>query len=261
MAHRTVKTGYDELVTRLNRAPQGAPPSALLNRILAMLMNDKEAGLLALLPIRPFTARRAARVWQMPEVQARKILEELAGRALLVDVERHGRSVYTLPPPMAGFFEFSLMRTRGDIDQKALSELFYEYLNVEEDFVKALFTTGETQLGRTFVQEPVLTSDQAAHVLDYERASEVIRTASAIGVGMCYCRHKKQHLDQACDAPMDICMTFNGSAESLVKHSVRPSPWSSTDMRGASTRQSAWTCWTRPTRAVWCSSGKMFSNG
>ncbi len=218
MAHRTVKSGYDNLVDRLNRSPQGAPPSKLLNRILAMLMNDREASLLSLLPIKPFTAEKAAKVWKLHEVRARAILEELAGRALLVDVERHGQSVYALPPPMAGFFEFSLMRTRGDLDQKTLSELFHQYLNVEEDFVRALFTEGETQLGQIFVQEPVLSSDQAAHVLDYERATEVINTASHIGVGMCYCRHKMQHLGRACDAPMDICMTFNGSAESLVKH-------------------------------------------
>ncbi len=218
MAHRTVKNRYDQLVTRLNRAPQGAPPSELLNRILALLMSEKEAGLLALLPIKPFTAEKAARNWKMPLAEARGILAELAGRALLVDIERNGRSVYTLPPPMAGFFEFSLMRTRGDLDQKALSELFHQYLNVEEDFVKALFTEGETQLGRVFVQEPVLTSEHAVHVLDFERASAVIGDASHIGVGMCYCRHKKQHLGEACEAPMNICMTFNGSAESLVKH-------------------------------------------
>jgi len=218
MAHRTVKSGYDKLVDRLNRSPQGAPPSSLLNRILAMLMNEREASLLSLLPIKPFTVAKAAKAWKLPQARARAILEELAGRALLVDVERRGESVFALPPPMAGFFEFSLMRTRGDLDQKVLSELFHQYLNVEEDFVKALFTEGETQLGQVFVQEPVLSSDQAAHVLDYERATEVIRTASHIGVGMCYCRHKMQHLGRACDAPMDICMTFNGSAESLVKH-------------------------------------------
>jgi ferredoxin len=218
MAHRTVKSGYDELVDRLNRAPQGAPPSELLNRILAMMMDEKEAGLLALLPIKPFTAAKAARIWKVPEAEARNVLERLAGRALLVDIERRGKSVYALPPPMAGFFEFSLMRTRGDIDQKALSELFHQYLHVEEDFVKALFTEGETQMGRVFVSEPVLSNENAAFVLDYERASEVIETASHIGVGMCYCRHKAQHLGRACDAPMDICMTFNSSAESLVKH-------------------------------------------
>jgi ferredoxin len=218
MAHRTLKSGYDQLVERLNKFPQGAPPSRLLNQILALLMNEEEASLLSLLPIKPFTAEKAAKAWKLPLARARKILDELAGRALLVDVERRGESVYALPPPMAGFFEFSLMRTRGDLDQKALSELFHEYLNVEEDFVRALFADGETQLGRVFVQEPVLTNDQAAHVLDFERATGVVHTASHIGVGMCYCRHKMQHLDRACDAPMDICMTFNGSAESLIKH-------------------------------------------
>ena len=34
-----------------------------------------------------------------------------------------------------------------DIDQQLLSKLFYQYLNVEEDFVRELFTRGETQLG------------------------------------------------------------------------------------------------------------------
>jgi len=64
----------------------------------------------------------------------------------------------------------------------------------------------------------VLPDDQALHVLDFERASEVVRTASHRGVGMCYCRHKMQHVGRACDAPMDICMTFNTSAQALIRH-------------------------------------------
>ena len=45
MAHRTLRSGYDRLVDRLNRFPQGAPPSALLYRILQVLVSDREAGL------------------------------------------------------------------------------------------------------------------------------------------------------------------------------------------------------------------------
>lgn len=119
---------------------------------------------------------------------------------------------------MAGFFEFALMRTRTDIDQKVLSELFYQYLNVEEDFIKALFTAGDTRLGRTFVNETVLSDKNAIHVLDYERVSHIIRTASHIGIGTCYCRHKMEHLGRACDAPLEICMTFNISARSLIRY-------------------------------------------
>jgi ferredoxin len=74
-----------------------------------------------------------------------------------------------------------------------------------------------------YIHEPVLSNENALHVLDYERASEVIRTATARGVGVCYCRHKMLHMGQACNASMDICMTFNGTAQSLTKHSyARP---------------------------------------
>ena len=218
MAHHNLQSGYSRLVERLNRFPQGAPPSQLLNKILKILFNEKEANLVSLMPIKPFTADKAARIWKMDMVETQKVLETLASRALLVDIEQNGESVYALPPPMAGFFEFSLMRIREDIDQKALSELFYQYLNVEEDFVRELFTRGDTQLGRTFVHEPVLSDENAIHVLDYERATEVIKTASHIGVSTCYCRHKKMHIGEACDAPLEICMTFNSSAESLIRH-------------------------------------------
>ncbi len=216
--HLAARSGYPALVERLNRFPQGAPSSDLLFAILKMLMSEKEASLVALVPIKPFTAAKAARRWRMSEAEAREALDALASRALLVDIEGPEGTVYVLPPPMAGFFEFSLMRLRGDVDQAALSRLYYQYITVEEDFIKALFTHGETHLGRTFVDETVLTPDNALHVLDYERASEVVRTASHRGVGLCYCRHKMAHAGGACDAPLDICMTFNNTAAALVRH-------------------------------------------
>jgi formate hydrogenlyase subunit 6/NADH:ubiquinone oxidoreductase subunit I len=218
MAHHTIKSSYKKLEERLNRFPQGAPPSETLYKILKILFSEKEAQLVAQLPIKPFTVEAASRIWKMDRSFTQKVLEDLAGRAILLDMDYLGEQKYVLPPPMAGFFEFSIMRTRGDIDQKLLSELYYQYLNVEEDFIKGLFAHGETQAGRVFVHEPVLSNENALHVLDYERASEVIRTAKHRGIGMCYCRHKMEHVGKACDAPMDICMTFNGAAASLIKH-------------------------------------------
>ena len=218
MAHNTIKTDYYKLADRLDRFPQGACPSELLFKILKMLFSEKEAKLVSLMPIKPFTAKKASRIWKMDLTSTQKVLDELAGRAILIDIEQNGESVYILPPPMAGFFEFSLMRVRDDIDQKVLSELFYEYINVEEDFIRALFTQGQTQLGRTFVHEPALSKENALHVLDYERATEVIKRATHRSVGICYCRHKMYHLGRACEAPQEICMTFNTTAASLIKH-------------------------------------------
>jgi ferredoxin len=228
MAHSTLKSGFDALTTRINLFPQGAPPGELLAAILSMLFTEREAALAALLPLKPFGPAAAAKVWRLPEAEAVKILEELASRGLLLDMELEKGRIFTLPPPMAGFFEFSMMRVGGPCDQKALAELYYQYLNVEDDFVRNLFAGGETQLGRVFVDERALEAlaapssqgSGALMVLDYERSSEVAKQASHIGVGTCYCRHKMAHLGKECDAPLDICLTFNGTAASLVKHGI-----------------------------------------
>jgi Pyruvate/2-oxoacid:ferredoxin oxidoreductase delta subunit len=222
MAHHiTVKqSSYYNLTERINRFPQGAPPTQALFEILKILFSEREAGLVSLLPIKPFNARKAAKIWKMKENEARQILNDFADRGVITDAENNGDVLYSLPPPMAGFFEFSLMRYRNDIDQKTLSELYYQYLNVEDDFIRDLFTFGETQLGRVYVNETILSDENSLHILDYERASEVIKTATHIGIGLCYCRHKMEHLGRNCDAPMDICMTFNESASSLTRHGI-----------------------------------------
>ena len=222
MAHQnTIKyNSYQKLTERINLFPQGAVATDLLYNILKILFSEREAGLVSLLPIKPFNAKKASVIWKIKETEASKILNDLADRGILLDTENRGDILYSMPPPMAGFFEFSLMRYRNDIDQKTLSELFYQYMNVEEGFIKDLFTNGETQLGRVFVNEEVLSGENALHVLDYERASEVIKTAGSIGIGLCYCRHKMEHIGNNCTAPMEICMTFNGSADSLTRHGI-----------------------------------------
>jgi ferredoxin len=219
--HLTIKqNSYFKLTERLNRFSEGAPPSDLLYQILKILFSEKEAELVSLLPIKPFNTRKAAAIWKMKEADAKVILNDLADRGILLDGEDKNDVIYNMPPPMAGFFEFSLMRYRNDIDQKKLSELFYQYITIEEDFIKGLFTRGETQLGRVFVNETALSKENSLQVLDYERASEVIKTADCIGIGVCFCRHKMHHVGKNCDAELDICMTFNISADSLTRHGI-----------------------------------------
>lgn len=90
MAHITLKSGYTELVERLNRFPQGAPPSDTLYKILKILFSEREAELVALLPIKPFTVEKASQVWKLPLAETQKALDELSSRAILVDIEWEG---------------------------------------------------------------------------------------------------------------------------------------------------------------------------
>lgn len=220
MGHLTSRDAYKNLEDRINWFTQGAPASGTLTKILEVLFTEKEARQVAMLPIRPFNLKKAARIWGTTEAKAEKLLDHLCEKGLMVDSFHDGVRQFVLPPPMIGFFEFALMRTRGDIDQKYLSELFYQYIDVEEDFIKSLFFDLDTKLARVLVQEPVLLTEKANHILDYERATHIIEDAQYIGVGLCYCRHKNYHLGKACElnAPMETCMTFDNVARSLAEH-------------------------------------------
>ena len=220
MGHLTTRDAYRNLSDRINWFTQGAPTSETLYKILEVLYTEKEAKWVALLPVRPFTVKKAAKIWQTSEFKAERLLDHLCEKALLVDSYLNGIRKFVMPPPMAGFIEFALMRTRGDIDQHYLGELYYQYMNVEEDFIKDLFFATETKLGRVYVQEPVLTNDKTNHILDYERATHIVEEAEYIGLGLCYCRHKMFHAGHPCEinAPWDVCLTFDNVARSLAQH-------------------------------------------
>jgi len=45
------------------------------------------------MPIKPFTAEKASPVWKMDLGATRNVLDELAGRATVIDIEANGESV------------------------------------------------------------------------------------------------------------------------------------------------------------------------
>ncbi|MDU7440353.1 MAG: (Fe-S)-binding protein, partial [Clostridium sp.] len=113
MSHLVGKDAYKSLEERLNKFPQGAPPSEALYKILSMMFTEKEAELVAQLPIKAFNIKTAALIWKVKESEAEKILDTLASKALILDLEcdKDNEKKYLMAPPMAGFFECALMRT------------------------------------------------------------------------------------------------------------------------------------------------------
>ena len=217
MAHKTARSGYKKLQERLDRFPHGLVETETMYKILSVMFTDEEARLLSQLPIGNFTIPFAMKRWDKTREETEQILDDMASRAVLLDVERYGERQYLLPPPMIGFFEFSMMRIGTHLDQKVLAELFYEYVCQEDEFVTTLMTM-ETPLGRALVQEEAI-EDNTLYVMDYEKASEIIKNAKKVGVSTCYCRHVKEHLGEACDAPQRACLSISNSGDSsLIRH-------------------------------------------
>ncbi len=181
MAHLTGRTGYKDLIDRYNKFPQGAPESESLYEILKVMFTHEEASLVSRLPIKPFSVKMAAKIWKKTEAESAQILNSLAEKALLLDMNDKSEQKYVVPPPMIGFFEFALMRTGGHFDQKLLSELFHQYLEGgEEDFMRKLLSL-KTPIGRVLVNEESLKSADNVYVLDYERATKIIKNADSVG--------------------------------------------------------------------------------
>jgi ferredoxin len=206
---------YLSLQRRMDRAVPGLTDSEYLYEILKILFAEEEAKYCSVMPFNMFSKQDMAKTWGTPLKETEKILNTLADKGLVYHFEIDNAEMYGLAAPVLGFFEFSLMRIDGRFDRKKLSELYNQYITEEGRFVKKFFSV-MTPISRAFVYEDEVTSE----ILPYEKAREVIDTASCITVGTCFCRHKMAHLGKSCGQPEDVCLTFNEVAKYISKHKI-----------------------------------------
>ena len=210
---------YRLLREQMDHNVSGVPETPAIMSILKLLYSPEEAELARQLPTQPKALPDLARRLAMPEDELQDKLTELARRGLVLDIERKGQRYYALPPVLGGIFEFVLMRTRDDLPVEELSRLFDEYMNGEEVFPRAAYA-GETQFARAFVHEEALPTDDHTEILDWERVTKIIETASCISIALCPCRHKNGHLGKACGAPVRTCISLNGGAETMIHSGI-----------------------------------------
>ncbi len=217
MGHLTYGN-YRRMQRRLSQYVPGNVDSSTLYEILKVLVTDEEARLCSLMPIRLASAAELARIWKIPEPEAAAALDELAHKGIVYVFDDNGTKKHALAPPVLGFFEFSLMRTDGRFDPETLSKLYHQYNNVEEGFIRQQGASWPA-FTRVLPHEDML-DDMTSEVMCWERVSEGIENASCITTGQCFCRHKMEHMGLACDAPMDVCLTFNDTARYLSSHGI-----------------------------------------
>ncbi len=210
---------YRLLQQRLDRNVTGAPESPVFMKILKLLFTPEEANLARRLPTMFTTLDTLSRRLKIPEDELDGKITALAEKGLVFDVEYAGRRYFSLAPVVIGFFEFTFMRTGEDLPMKELARLFQEYMTGDGRFSHSVFQ-GQTQIGRALVREEAIPDTEYAEILDWERASFIVRSASIVGVSRCSCRHKASHLGKVCDAPQDVCLSFNWAAETLIRRGI-----------------------------------------
>ncbi len=206
---------YRLLQQRLDRTVTGAPDSPTLIKILKILFRPDEAELARHLPGKPTSIEDLSKKLDIPQAELQEKLTAMAERGVLLDIQHHGKQYFLLPPIVVGFFEFTFMRTRDDVPLAELARLFEQYMHTEGKFVHSIFS-GQTQVGRSLVREEALPEDHT-EILDWERSSHLVKSASTVGVGLCPCRHMASHLGKACDAPLRACLSLNYAAEAVIR--------------------------------------------
>ncbi len=210
---------YRWLQRQLDCAVTGAPDSPALMRILRLLFSPRDVELARQLPNRLVPLEALSRKLGEEEDGLAERIDEMARRGLVLDLEHDGQRYVALAPVVIGFFEFTFMRVRDEMPMGELARLFDEYMHGDDRFARSVFR-GQTQMGRSLVREEALPAEDHTEILDWERASRIVGSASAIGLSLCACRHKASHLGKACERPQRCCLSLNYAAESVIRNGM-----------------------------------------
>ncbi|OGQ97989.1 MAG: 4Fe-4S ferredoxin [Deltaproteobacteria bacterium RIFOXYD12_FULL_57_12] len=218
MGHTTdADQEYHFLQERICQKIQGNPASPTLMKILRLLFSPEDARLASRLPHNLTPVEALTDNLGIPLAELNDRLTEMAQRGVVFDLEYNGRRYVTLPPVVIGFFELVFMRTRPDLPMQELAHLFEQYFTENNGALAHSVWQGQTQLARAYVREETI-PENTTEVLDWERATHIISSATAISVSICQCLHTAQHHGKGCDKPTEVCLSFNYAAESLHRN-------------------------------------------
>ncbi|KKM10886.1 (Fe-S)-binding protein [Clostridiales bacterium PH28_bin88] len=207
---------YLALAQRLDQNPVGAPFNQTLMEILYRLYTETQAEIGSKFPLQACRIDQLSAATGIEAAALEKHLDDMAGKGLVIDIQRKGSRYYMLSPMVIGFMEYTFMRVTDRVPMQELAELFEAYhhqAGVPEEFFGA-----PTKLFQTWAYESLMPGEVETEVLSYEKASEMIRDAGGGSLTMCYCRHQAQHLGKNCDAPIeDVCTSLGAAAEWLVR--------------------------------------------
>ena len=217
--HLDRKSSIVPLIDRLNRYPIGLPDSDKLRRILAILFSEEEAYVASRFPLEEATLPELARATGRQAEMLAQTLEQMADKGLIIDSTYNGTTYYLLLPGLIGFFELTFMKRRQDLPVEELAQLMHDYLFDDPDKkMGAEFFASKTPLTRSMAYEEHIPTE--SRVETYESAREIVKNAGYGAVGMCYCRHKREHLNITCkkDAPTEgICISLGSAAKFMVR--------------------------------------------
>ena len=211
---------YEKLGERVDRMQVRTPWDQTFHEILKELYTPEEAELIVSMPYGMSELKRVGEITGMEEGRLKGLLDSLCHKGLVMDLRVGDKTYYTASPLIVGIFEFTMMRTGGDLDRKKISGLFNEYID-EKFFAANCGPNDNTSVMRTLPHEEMIHGSARTEVLDYESAMAMTEESDRFAIGLCSCRHKKHHLgEKDCEVPLEKCSTFGRAADYLIRNDL-----------------------------------------
>jgi len=162
-----------------DKTPSGAPKHPAVLKILKLYCTAEDADFLSRMPAKFCSAPQLSRLYNIELPKIKEVLERLINKFLVMDMDcGDGVHLYTPMEIIPGFWDFTFMRIRNDLPMAEITKLFERYWDT---FYPGVVGQGTTQDFRVMVSEESL-GEKFTEILDYERASYIIKTAKRISV-------------------------------------------------------------------------------
>ncbi|MBU0992755.1 MAG: 4Fe-4S dicluster domain-containing protein [Proteobacteria bacterium] len=219
MGHLVAKDMYERLGNKVDNLHVRAPVNAAFAEILKELYSLEEAEVVVKMPYVFSSLDRISKLTKTEKTKLKNILDGLCLKGLVMDIYLQGEYRYMPSPLVVGIFEFTMMRTEGDLNSKHWARLFHDYMEEGTPYY-ANFTDGsQVSIARALPHEDAI--EDHIEILDYEKVSHVIDEAGRYAVGLCSCRHKAEHTgERLCDVPMSTCTTLGHGADYLIRNKM-----------------------------------------
>ena len=219
MTHQVVKdmNPYEELALVLDKIPNGYPAveDGTHLRILEWIFTQEEAELAGKLKLSGETSKEIAQRLNRSEDGVESLLDTMLTKGQINSwmSKSAGARKYGLMPFAVGIYEDQLNR----MDEE-LAHLLESYF--QQGFKRVVAT--EPVIFQVLPVNKSISTELEIH--PYQKAEQLIESASSWGVRECICKKQKELIGEPCSYPTTVCLAFVPNVENYFDNSEITEP-------------------------------------
>jgi len=195
--------------------------------ILKTIMTEEQAKFFQILKKRSYNIDQIKPLTDLDSNSLNEMLNDLMHIGVISGIPSRstGIMVYRITPLLPGIIEFTLMRGETGEKEKKLANLFEKFYNELVQGTQTNYDQMMKEFKNTSSIDRVIPVEEEIEVkqevvIPFEKLSKIIDNYDTIGLTTCYCRHRKDLLDEPCKKTNERknCFAFGRNAEFLISH-------------------------------------------